>query len=151
MDHRLIRLFLNAEQSKLAREFGFKQETLYYHFPDPNLGKDGKYLLVGRNTYIGKDFMPLCEQVKEGVYNNTLPAPTYEEFFSWLEDEKKLCVSLMKRLTGKWTFYISTFDITRCVWDTEGNVISWLDKKEAQDKAFDEIIAILQSNENTKK
>lgn len=135
-----IKLFLPLEYSKQLVNLGIKIDTLFYHLPniesDKKDGEYVEYLLKPGTDYNGKDFACIRSRFIEGKYSMTYPAPTWDEFFEWCEKEREIAVQMVKRFTGKWSFYIHIWNREEGIWKTEGNTLSWKDKHTAQFMAY---------------
>ncbi len=69
--------------------------------------------------------------------------PSHEQAFDWLEENHKIRIDILKRFTGKNTFYIHTWDGERGIWVTDGNTLSWIDKYEAMNIAIEEALKLI--------
>lgn len=73
---------------------------------------------------------------------SSLP-PMWQQFFDELKERHKIYPNISLRMTGKWTYHISTWDTERGIWETSSNMISWIDRQDAMEAACIEIMTLL--------
>lgn len=69
--------------------------------------------------------------------------PLWQEFFDNLKEHHKIYPNISLRMTGKWTYHISVWDTERCVWESNSNLISWVDRTKAYEAAAIEVMTML--------
>lgn len=80
---------------------------------------------------------------------SSLP-PLWQQLFDAFKKDFKIYPNISLRMTGKWTYHISTWDTERCVWEHGSNMISWIDRNDALEAACIEIMTILGCDVNEK-
>lgn len=73
---------------------------------------------------------------------SSLP-PLWQELFDDFKEKFKIYPNVSLRMTGKWTYHISTWDTEKGVWETSSNLISWVDRTKAYEAAVIEVMTLI--------
>lgn len=109
------RLFLSYELSSIMNGLGYKDDTLYYWFPNPNLNTN-TFGLVHRDYTVNKHSLPLYALVNDGVFTKTIPAPTYQEAIDWLRENMRIRIDVQTKTSGKSGYNLFMWDKERVCW-----------------------------------
>lgn len=109
------RMFLNHEFSSILNKLGYKNDTFYYWFPNPNINVK-TFSLVRRDYYVGHETLPLHSFVNEGVFTKTIPAPTFQEAIDWLREIMRVRVDIQSKTSGKTGYNLWMWDTDRVCW-----------------------------------
>ena len=74
--------FIPLELAKELKPFWHPKESLFYYFPNEQM----EYTLMYGGSYIGRDTSTLQTRAINGDFRLTIPAPTFQLVFDWIND-----------------------------------------------------------------
>lgn len=99
------------------KNIGFKEKTLFYWFPDPNVAIGKNFFILYKEDNPGRRGEPNVEHlVISGYFQNTICAPLWQEAIDWLESEHGIFITFQddthsepKQWPSGFRFYVSRY------------------------------------------
>lgn len=86
--------FVTYEIALKLKEKGFDEECIMYYFPNPNKKLGEEFVLVYGKDCIGRDYTPLRDHVKSGLFHNTIAAPLWQQVIDWFRTKNELSLEI---------------------------------------------------------